>query len=217
MLPVDPAITVLLQAAAEWRLIGLLLACPQGDWAALVAALAAEVTDPGLRSAAEAAAAEAGEGLYHTTFGPGGPAAPREVSYRDAIVPGNALSDLGAFYEVFAYRPATDEPLDHVAVEADFVAFLRLKEAYAFARGDAEQAAVTADAARQFVDEHLSAIAKPLAESLASSGIPYLALTSEALLRRVGPPKPVVPAPPPLVALTDDPCGSGCTLEDEPG
>ncbi len=66
----------LLSEAAEWRLIGMLLACPQGDWRPQIAKLAAEVNDEPLKQAAAAMADEASEGLYHTTFGPGGPAAP---------------------------------------------------------------------------------------------------------------------------------------------
>ena len=77
----EPDTTDLLRAAAEWRLLGLLFSCPQGDWQAEVAALASEVDDQQLKAAADAARTEASEGLYHTTFGPGGPAAAREVSY----------------------------------------------------------------------------------------------------------------------------------------
>jgi nitrate reductase assembly molybdenum cofactor insertion protein NarJ len=205
----------LLREAAEWRLIGLLLACPQGDWQTQVAALAAEVHDKQLTAAAAAARQEAGEGLYHTTFGPGGPAAPREISHREYLVPGPSLSELSACYDAFAYRPATDEPPDHVAVEADFIAYLRLKEAYAVARDDDEQTAVTAEAARRFVEDHLSSIAEPLALSLAASGISYLRLAAAALLRRVGPPRHVVPAAGPLPAFLDETCLSGCASAEE--
>jgi hypothetical protein len=44
------------------------------------------------------------------------------------------------------------------------------------------------------VEDHLASIADPLARSLAGSGIAYLRLAADSLLRRVGPPRYVVPA-----------------------
>ncbi len=181
----DPATVSLLREAAEWRLIGLLFECPGETWQAEVASVAAEVAAPDLRDAAAAAVAQAAAGLYHTAFGPGGPAAPREVSHRATLVAGRLLAELRSAYEAFAYAPASSEPPDHVAVEAGFVAYLRLKEAYARARGDPEQAAVARQAARQFSAEHLQHVAGPLARTLASSGVGYLAQNGAALLRRV--------------------------------
>ena len=105
-----------------------------------------------------------------------------------AIQLGYLLSELTAFYDAFAYRPVTRESPDHVSVEAGFVGYLRLKEAYAVTRGDEEQAAVTADAAATFVREHLSALAEPLAATLDASGVAYLAEAARALATRVGPP-----------------------------
>jgi len=179
----DSTVRRLLGEAAEWRLMALLLECPGDGWREQVAALAREVADDTLRQAARAAIEEADEGLYHTIFGPGGPASPREVSYRATLLPGPFLAELAAFYEAFSYRPAIDEPPDHVAVEAGFVGYLRLKAAYAVARGDAEQAAVTAQAAGRILSEHLATIAGPLQKSLAASDIVYLSLTASILAR----------------------------------
>jgi len=171
-----------------------------------VAALAREVHDQQLKAAAEAAQTEAGEGLYHTTFGPGGPAAAREVSYLRATLSGQFLAELRGMYEAFAYQPPSEEPPDHVAVEADFVGYLRLKEAFARARSEDEQAAVTADAAQRMLDEHLSAIAEPLARSLAASGIAYLAGAAAALLTRTGPPRQSTPTPVELLPIAPPEC-----------
>lgn len=179
----------LLRAAVEWRLLSLLFSCPQGDWQAELASLASEVADPALKAAAEAAQAEASPGLYHTTFGPGGPAAVREVSYLRSTLSGHFLAELRGMYEAFAYQPAGDEPPDHVAVQADFVGYLRVKEAFAGFRGNDDQAAVAADAAQRILDEHLSVMAEPLARSLAASGISYLTAAAAALVQRVGPPR----------------------------
>ncbi len=182
----------LLRQAAEWRMISLLLECPAAGWREKVAALAPEVADPDLAAAAEAAQEEASEGIYHSLFGPGGPVAPREVSHRRLVEFGSLLAELEAQYEAFAYRPQTAEPPDHVCVEAGFIAYLRLKEAYALACGDPERAAVAAEAAGRFLEEHLSAVAGPLASALECSGLRYLEAAGRALLRRVPPAKPAL-------------------------
>lgn len=182
----------------------MLLACPQGDWREHVTTLAREVSDVDLQIAAREMVEEATEGLYHSTFGPGGPAAPREVSHRDYVTPGAALSELVAYYEAFAFSPHTDEPPDHVAVECDFLAYLRVKEAYALVRGETQQAAIAADAAQHFQQDHLATLAQPLQESLAASEIEYLQRAARVLLQRVGPapdPRPSLSA---SLAILDD-------------
>jgi len=184
---IDERVAGLLRESAEWSLIGLLFAPPSAEQLAQVRELAAEVDDPGLKEAAELAHAEADPGLYHTTFGPGGPAQPREVSYRETVHPGRYLGELSSLYEAFAYRPDTEEPPDHVSVEAGFIGYLRMKEAFARFRGHDEEAAISAGAAQCFIEEHLAMLAEPLAESLKNSGIPYLALAAAALVTRVGP------------------------------
>lgn len=180
----------LLREAAEWRLLSLLFECPSPNWSEQVESLAAEVTDADLKAAAEAARLEAGEGLYHSIFGPGGPAPGRELSYRDWAQPGYLLSELTSYYNAFAYHPdqvAIVEAPDHVSVETGFIAYLKLKEAYAESIADSEHAAVTREAAQQFINEHLSTMTEPLTASLEHSGVEYLALAGKALLARVGP------------------------------
>ena len=179
--------TQLLREAAEWRLLSLLFECPSPNWKEQVEALAAEVFDVELKSAAKVAQREAGEGLYHSIFGPGGPAPGREISYRNWTQPGYLLSELTSYYDAFAYQPAFLEAPDHISVETGFIAYLKLKEAYAEAITDEERSAVTRDAAKQFINEHLSEMAEPLARSLEHSGVEYLALAGKALFLRVGP------------------------------
>jgi nitrate reductase assembly molybdenum cofactor insertion protein NarJ len=183
----DSDVHRLLREAAQWRLIGLLFECPVDGWHDQFKGLAPEVDDASLGEAAELARNEASQGLYHTTFGPGGPAPPREVSYRETVHPGRFLAEIRDCYEAFAYAPSTPEAPDHVATEAGFIAYLRLKEAYARECGDAEAAAVCHSAAERFLEEHLSIIAEPLAQSLEASGIGYLERAGAALLDRVGP------------------------------
>jgi nitrate reductase assembly molybdenum cofactor insertion protein NarJ len=185
----DTDVHRLLREAAQWRLIGLLFECPVDGWHDQFKGLATEVDDASLREAAELARDEASQGLYHTTFGPGGPAPPREVSYRETVHPGRFLAEIRDCYQAFAYTPSTPETPDHVATEAGFIGYLRLKEAYARECGDAESAAVCHSAAERFLEEHLSIIAEPLARSLEASGVGYLERAGAALLDRVGPPE----------------------------
>jgi nitrate reductase assembly molybdenum cofactor insertion protein NarJ len=179
--------TDLFREAAEWRLMSLLFECPTGDWKTQVKKLACEIGDPDLKKAAESAQTEASEGLYHSVFGPGGPAPAREVSYRDWVQPGYLLSELAAFYDAFSYQPCLRETPDHIAVETGFIAYLKLKEAFAEECSESEKAKVTAEAADNFVAEHLAKMTEPIANILATSDIEYLALASIAAFKRVGP------------------------------
>lgn len=185
--PLEPACMALMQQAAEWRLLALLLSGPRdGNWATQAEMLAREAGDALLRQAVETAQSESHENLYDSIFGPGGPAPPREVSYRPATLASNHLAELAAHYAAFNFTSSCDEPYDHVAVETDFVAYLRFKQAFAVACGEVEMAEAAQAAAEYVVAEHLSYIAEPLAERLASCGVNYLRLAAEALLVRAG-------------------------------
>jgi len=198
--------------AAEWRLLSLLFECPNARWREQVSDLGCQVADPLLRTAAEKALEEADEGLYHSSFGPGGPAAPREASYSDSVELGYLFSEIEAFYEAFAYRPVTQEAPDHVGVEAGFVAFLLLKQAFADAAGDCESAAIAEQARGLFLREHLSWVAEPLAARLATSSLEYLALAGKAPSERVGPSRERRAMPSVLPVIPSDSdfgCGDG--------
>jgi nitrate reductase assembly molybdenum cofactor insertion protein NarJ len=180
------AATRLLREAAEWRLIALLLERPTSAWRATRAALAAECADRDLAAVA-AAAADATEGGYLRTLGPGGVASPREIAHSVTRDPGHVLGELSAFYGAFAYRPPSEEPPDHVSVEAGFVAYLKVKEAFAITAGDDTRARLTSEAAASFVEQHLSTFAQPLADRLALATDGYLCDAAAALARRTGP------------------------------
>ncbi len=183
---IDSRSRELLSEAAEWRLLSLLFECPSPGWRTQIAGLTAEVADPKLQECARLALEQASEGLYHSTFGPGGPAAPREVSYSDTLQFGYLMSELQACYDAFGYQPQTREAPDHVAVETGFIAFLKMKEAFAHASARGEQAALTNEAAEQFVTDHLSRIAHLLAERLSQSGLEYLAGAACLVSDRLG-------------------------------
>lgn len=182
--PDAPEVQEFLAEAAEWRLIGLLLERPRSGWEDEVKSLGSEVLDEPLRAAAEAAR-EATEGTYLGLLGPGGFVSPREVAYRPQEDPGKIMSDLAAFYEAFAFSPEAEDPLDHIAVEAGFAGYLRLKELYALARRDEKGAATTAEAHRHFLEEHLGTFVEPFAQGLEPSGVSYLVAAARGLLERV--------------------------------
>jgi nitrate reductase assembly molybdenum cofactor insertion protein NarJ len=183
----DPAALALVQDAAAWRLLGRLFECPTDAWRRDLAVLGAEVADADLAAAAADAIAEGTEGLYHSVFGPGGPAPPREVSYLDTLELGSVMSSLTGAYRAFGYEPALAEPPDHVAVEAGFVAFLLLKQAFAAAEGEPVHAEITSRAAETFRADHLAMFAEPLARTLAEAPARYLQTASRLLAARVGP------------------------------
>jgi nitrate reductase assembly molybdenum cofactor insertion protein NarJ len=174
-----------LRKSARWRLLGLLFECPGEGWESQLKELTIEAADEELSAAVQAACGEAAPELYHTIFGPGGPAAIREVSYRESLIPGQSIADLQAFYDAFAYHPVIDEPPDHAAVMLGFVSYLYMKEAYAISRNNKEQAAIAAEAESSFVNNHLAGMAELLAQLLESSDIPYLALAGSAIRRSV--------------------------------
>lgn len=159
----------LLAEAAAWRLLSCLLERPRNGWRTDLAALAGEVDDAALAACARRAAEEASEGSYLAVLGPGGPVSPREVAYYPDRDPAVILARLGALYGAFAYRPASEDPPDHIAVELGFAGFVALKRAWAAAHGDEDACAVVTSAAALFRAEHLEPFAAALAERLAAS------------------------------------------------
>jgi nitrate reductase assembly molybdenum cofactor insertion protein NarJ len=189
-------------AAAEWRLLSLLLSRPRDGWDEEVSAVAAEVGDPALREGARAARG-AGEGAYHALLGPGGPASAREAAYAGFTDPGRILADLAARYAAFGFA-AADEPGDHLAVQCGFVSYLCLKEAFAVARGREGEALVAREERARFLAEHLSAAGRGFASRLPEGAPEHLRAAAAALEARV-PEAPVAASPGP-----EDPLQGGC-------
>ncbi len=174
-----------IREAAEWRMIALLLERPRDRWWSEVADLALNVQDPALVEAA-AAAADAREGTYLAWAGTGGRVSLREAGHRASADPAHVLAEIESYYAAFAYQPAREDPCDHLAVEAGFVSYLKLKEAYAIARGSAEEADVTHKAAEQFIARHIACMAEPVANALSEDPDSHLARAARALFARVG-------------------------------
>lgn len=145
----------LLAQATVWRLASLLLERPRPEWRNEIAKLSSGVIDRELADCAK----DAGDGTeeaYHRLFGPGGAVSPREVSYCGFEDPGHLMANLRAFYDAFSFRPQREEPIDHISVEAGFVGYLFLKEAYAWTQGNWDGAAITKDAREHFMNEHVT-------------------------------------------------------------
>ena len=180
------SVAELVGSAAQWRLLARLLERPAADWWREISALAPEARSEDLRRAAKAARIAA-EGEYLALFGPGGTHSPREVAYAGFGDPGQLLADIRGFYSAFAFVPRIDEPDDHVAVEANFVAFLRLKEAYLRAALNAEAAGRVLAAREEFVGSHLARLGQGLAERVPLTDPPrYLAIALQWLGEQVG-------------------------------
>ena len=204
----------LLRDAAAWRLLSLLCERPRPGWQVEIEELARELGDEEL-AAAVSAARGVSEGFYLAFVGPGGPVSLREVAHRKRSDPGHLLATLRAFYEAFAFAPAAEEPLDHLSVEAGFVGYLRLKQAYALARGEREAAEVTFAAAETFLREHVAAMAEPVAQALEAGEAGHLSLSARALARRAGRAAPDLEGDWVPACFQGSACEPGCG-EDEP-
>lgn len=206
-----PEVAAAIRASLQWHLISLLFQPPTAAWRTRLADLAGQADDAQLADAVQAALRTSSETLYYTTLGPGGPAAPREVSYRRALQPGQFLGQLAELYAAFAYHPNLQEAPDHVAVESGFVSYLLFKAAYARMSGETDHAEVCCQAACRFLENHLANTAEPLAAALEHSGIDYLAGAARALLQRTGPaPKRAMDTEGLLEIVNDDECAAAC-------
>ena len=144
----------LVAQAAAWRLASLLLERPRPEWKSDIEKLCSEVTDRELSSCAKGAD-QGTEETYHRLFGPGGTVSPREVSYCGFEDPGRLMAELASFYDAFSFEPRREEPIDHISVEAGFVGYLFLKEAYAQMQADSESVEITKKARERFTHEHV--------------------------------------------------------------
>lgn len=176
----------LVAEAAAWRLASLLLERPRPEWKSEILQLCSEVTDGKLSSCARRAD-QGTEEIYHRLFGPGGTVSPREVSYCGFEDPGRLMAELASFYQAFSFQPRREEPIDHISVEAGFVGYLFLKEAYAQMRQDSEAVETTKKARKRFTDEHVGRCARGMIHRLGDIP-PYL---GDVLSWLADPPQPL--------------------------
>ena len=198
-----------LQQAAEWRLLSLLLERPKAAWHQEIESLAKEIQDV-LLSEAVALAKNATQETYLALLGPAGMISPRETAYIGFEDPGQLLADLMAFYKAFSFTPMSEDPPDHITVEAGFIGYLTLKEVYAELAENNEAAQITREARDRFLEIHFCRLARGFAERFPASAPPYLVKTVEALLKRIE----HLPAAP-VVSMEMDPLASGCPMATE--
>lgn len=177
-------VRALIHLAATWRMLALLFERPKPGWLEEVRSLEAELPNDPELAAAVREAASVDEGAYLAALGPGGAVSPREVAYRPMGDPGRILAEVSSHYEAFAFRPASEDPHDHVAVEAGFVGYLALKEAFARSRGEPEGAEASKRTRESFLRDHLAAFAGELAGRLEHAPLRHLALAASALASR---------------------------------
>ena len=96
---------------------------------------------------------------------------PYETQYGSAHLfqQAQSLGDIAGFYRAFGVEVSdrAKERLDHIAVELEFMAFLALKEAYAFTHHGEEQASICREGEQRFLEEHLGRWAPVFARLLA--------------------------------------------------
>jgi nitrate reductase assembly molybdenum cofactor insertion protein NarJ len=185
-----PRLMALLREAANWRLLGLLFEYPSPQWRARLSVLLPDLAPGSWRDIAAAALDLNSEGLHLALFGPGGTVPVREAAYQGGVQLGYLLSELSAYYEAFGYKPGIAEADDHLAVELGFVAYLKMKEAFALASGAGESASVSGEAAAAFVRGHIAVSAPSLARRLETFAPGYLAEAGRILLELAGTPPP---------------------------
>jgi nitrate reductase assembly molybdenum cofactor insertion protein NarJ len=203
----------LIEESVAWRMFSLAFERPRNGWREHVASIASDVADPDVRGVAELAKEQASEELFLDLFGPGGSISPREVAYRGLADPGHLLAALETIYGAFAYAPKSEECPDHVSVEAGFVGFLKLKQAFARIAGDAEAESIAKDAEAMFVADHLAPVAAGLCSRLDGDDAFYVARAARLMRERIGD----VPVPEIVEPADDDEmgCAGGCPIEQE--
>jgi hypothetical protein len=190
----DSSSIELLEQASQWHLLSLLLSRPTPGRKEEAAQLAGETGEQRLRAAALEWSVNAEEGSYLQLLGPGGQVPARAVAYRPFADPGWMLSDIGRYHQAFGFDPVTEDPSDHIALLADFVSYLFVKEAYAHERTDEQSAEIARSARRRFIDEQLVPVAQRLAERLDACGATSWSAAAHLIADRI-------PAPPPAAAI----------------
>jgi nitrate reductase assembly molybdenum cofactor insertion protein NarJ len=183
----SPEIVQLLSEAAEWRLYGLLFEYPTGAWRAQVNALLADLRDVSLRQLGEAALEHSSPGLHTALFGPAGSVPVREVKWQGGVQFGYLMAELNTYYDAFGYAPSAEEVADHFAIQLGFVSYLKVKQALALGEGEIEHAQVTAEAAAQFIKDHIAVSAEPVARLLEDFAPDYLIAAGQRVLALAGP------------------------------
>jgi DMSO reductase family type II enzyme chaperone len=102
------------------------------------------------------------ESEYLRLFDMGGMISPYETEYLHEKISRKPfeLADIAGFYQAFGFAvsdgPEQREPVDHMAVELEFMAILAFKEQHAEANRREDHLAIVREARKKFFDEHLA-------------------------------------------------------------
>jgi TorA maturation chaperone TorD len=185
-----------LDRAAVYRLLATALAPPTParlEQVARAAARAADAAPAGVRAGLQRLAAAACEanaadlaGDHTGLFERQVQCPPCEGAYGPAQMAGKStlLADIAGFYQAFGLTPAEFQPEveDHVCAETEFMSALAVKEAWALSENHTEGLAVTRDAARAFLHDHLGRWATAFARRVAELAPPGFYPAAAALL-----------------------------------
>jgi TorA maturation chaperone TorD len=192
----EGAIRTALERASVYRVLAMAFAPPTParlEQLASAAAQAGAEAPPGVRAALHGLAAAAREadaaalagdhiGLFQRQV----QCPPCEGAYGPPQMAGKStlLADIAGFYQAFGLAPAEFQPEveDHVCAETEFMSALALKEAWALSEGHAEGLAVTRDAARAFLRDHLGRWGAAFARRLTELAPPGFYPAASALL-----------------------------------
>jgi hypothetical protein len=183
---VTPEVRGILNNAAEWRLIAMLLERPRLHTLPQIGCIAKEILAADLKEIV-VLAMNATEECYLQYFGPGGLLSPREVAYIGWGDPGKMMSEIGLLYESFSFAPRSEDPSDHIAVEANFISYLYIKEAYALLNQEDENAETAKAVRKKFIEEHFGILLYGLARKLNGSEPVYISKTLTAASTRIEP------------------------------
>lgn len=112
--------------------------------------------------------------LYLTLFDRKATCSPYESEYGDGakeFTKSRDLVDIAGFYQAFGFdlNEAVADLHDHIKVELEFMSILALKEAYAWSENLEDSLAVTMDAEKAFLEDHVGrwvpAFCRQLAEA----------------------------------------------------
>lgn len=173
-----------LQVAATWRFLSLLFQSPTTESYRELQALINELPSQEQERARQLMTMplEGWQAEFHRVLGPGGiPAC--ESSYEENALAGRGpvIADIAGFYQAFAYNPtnAPAETPDHISIELGFLAYLALKIAFATYAGKHEEAQLTCDAYRRFLNDHLHYWAEPFQQAVARAASPLYSTGAE--------------------------------------
>ncbi len=159
------------------------------------------------------------------------PAYEMEYGRNEIIRQASDLADLAGFYRAFGMEITGDSNgrPDHIAAECEFMSALCLKEAYAHAHGDEENADICFNAERTFLRDHLArwlpAFARHVEEADADGFFGALARFADAFIKaecdcfdiHAGPSTLELRTPDPVldtqIACGSSGCGDGPTSE----